>query len=110
MEAHLAYRMAARMRAGPVRAPLGDMGWGDLGATRPLGSVLRSLARCSELLPPECCVALQVPDGSTYAEGARVVQDGIRAVQDVDAMRPPPVRAVGRLRPLRSPLQPGVAG
>src|SRR6266567_4079460 len=27
MEAHLAYRMAARMRAGPVRAPLGDMGW-----------------------------------------------------------------------------------
>ncbi len=193
MEAHLAYRMAARMRAGPVRAPLGDMGWedrhrlglalleavcdpgaapaegvlaalggaygllglhprvlrrdlrarlgpeapgddpraeeeepahrarrrprkrpgvpaqvreafedwvrggcrgedlpvGGLGATRPLGSVLRSLARCSELLPPECCVALQVPDGSTYAEGARVIQDGIRAVQDVDAMLAP---------------------
>src|SRR5437870_3770206 len=29
MEAHLAYRMATRMRAGPVRAPLGDMGWED---------------------------------------------------------------------------------
>jgi len=64
--------------------PVGGLGW-----SRPLHSVLRSLADCPEVLSPGRCRGLGIPEGSTYARAAREVHTKIRVVEEVDAAMAP---------------------
>ncbi len=94
----------ARVRGrGPVPAHLKeafdawvDGGWrgedvpvGSLGWTRPVGSVLRSLAGCEDPFPPERCELLDLPAGSTYADAAEEVRNRLDAMDEVDAANGP---------------------
>ena len=45
------------------------------GETVPVKTVLGLLWNCTDTMPSEACKSLDLPQGSTYAQGARKVKD-----------------------------------
>ena len=65
---------------------------GVLGTERPLQSVLRSVAGCSEPLPAQACDVLRLEEGETYADAARLVTrlvlEGTLPNETIDELNP----------------------